>query len=622
MKTNIDIVPASLLLELPRPIEHLICPDTRKASYKRRKSALESVLTGMSVNNASKRHHVSRACLTRMRNQATEIAADGKPHGFRVCLPGYRCDPPVPLVVADVPVKAGPHAFGRLLKQHTRLGALLDGYRGPLPRHNAPSPKFDRLFKSFRTAVATEIPKGGYPLDGKDKGRRAVIEYLKRRSRDAQCTTGSEEPRETYAGRFASLFGIGPLDRIETDGHPIDVEWRLRVTANVSGDVIVEISRLWILATIDSVSLVVYSVVLVLATEYNQFHFLEVHANILTPWSPRQLRVEGLQYRPDSWMPSAVERAEDICRPNCESIDNAMSQRSKFSVANVTQSFLGVMNHGPAHVPEERCHIESFNKRLEEYLLRKFPGGYRPDNSERGAQKTTTMDPADYPLDPEAIRDCLDAFISADNAEPRVSLQNRSPRDVHLAHIASGAWVTRSSLTEHHARQMMSITCRVTLRGSRKNRKQPHVDWLYGTYRSPKLQGRWDLIGKRFDAIVDLRDVRTLTLLDTATHAPYVVLTVASPWTATAQSYELRQKVHAWRSRDRAHHEIGDDIVSAYLAHMRALARKDRTAAYRHLAHDLDIPRSTPMTETTSQPPDTPMPLHPRKRVNLFGDKR
>ena len=618
MKGPIDAIPESVLLRLPTPAEELLKPETRKKAYTRRRAALLAVLMGASINRAAGENHISRACLTRQREQVFELALDGQPHGFRVCLPGYRCERPVPKVAVDEPVKAGPHAFGRLLKKHESLEKLVNEYAGPLPGHNDPSPKFDRYFKEFKKAVANVVPEGAYPLSSKDKGRRALTDEIKRRRRDSVVESGHQTADEARPLKFANLFSISPLDSIQTDGHAVDVNWTLRVPADDGGEAIVEISRLWILATIDTVSEVVYAVLLVLADEYNQFHFIEVHARILTPWSPRVSAIPDLQYHPRAWMPGAVSSYAEICRPNSESIDNAMSHASRMVLHNLPQTFLGVMNHGRAHVPEARSQIETFNKRLETYLLRKFPGAYRPANNDRGKQRTSAKRSADYPILPEQVRDCLEAFVSWDNVEPRVTLQQRAPRDIHEAHLESGAWVTQSTLTETHARQMMTVTIpAVTIRGSRRDKKHPYVDWLHGTYRSDKLKGRFDLVGKKFEAQVDLRDVRTLTLLDTGTKTAYVVLDAISPWSATAHSYEVRTRAHRWRSREGRHHDIGDDLAGAYLAYNRQHAFENRGAAYAYLAHDLDVKRETriaqPLPETATLPP--------RKRVNLFGDK-
>jgi putative transposase len=621
MSRLVDVLPEDEILRLPRPLAKHIHPEARRKVYEARRDALQAVLGGSSVATAGSLYQVTRTCLSEMIEAALDLAPDGKPHGFRVCIPYYRSGLATAAPASVGPIEAGPHSFGRLLATHDSVEKLIGNFSGLLPKHNAPSPKFDAFFKKFKKELERLGLGDAYPLSSPDKGRRAVIECIKRLRKHALCeaTNAQGEDAETEEiTKLSQIFGLAPLDRAEADGHKIDVEWHARVPTLDGGFTIVPVSRIWLLGMIDDISRVVYGVTLVIGLAYSHFDILELHAKVLTPWVPRELVVPNLAYAPGSWMPQASSSI--VFRPVSEAQDNAMAHHALRARDNVARKFLGVLNLGRPHLPEDRPNIEAFFKILEERLLRKIPGGFRPGDSRTDPVATTPHNSASHPIDIVALEDLLDVWVSAYNVTPHLGLQNRTPREVFEAHTQTGLWTTQSSLTADDAAGLMTIHIKVTIRGAKASRKLPHVSWEHGTYRSPKLYGRWDLIGTQFDAIVNLGEMRTMTLLDPRTATPFVVLHVLAPYAASPHDYHMRRRVAQWRDRAGTKHDVGDDAVAAYMAYVRSNAAEMRWAADAFVGHT----RGSSIGSGVASPPtprEVVAPLQPRTSVNLFKDR-
>ena len=141
-----------------------------------------------------------------------------------------------------------------------------------------------------------------------------------------------------------------------------------------------------------------------------------------------------------------------------------------------------------------------------------------------------------------------------------------------------GGWVWQSSLSERHAAEMSKLWIDVTMRGSRKDSRQPYVEWKGGRYRSDALTNRFDLVGKKFRATVPFGDLRIMTLLDDR-GGVFVRLPVLPPWSAQKHDIRVREQLIQW-DRAKVISIAGvDDALEAYHTYVASTAHANKKSS-------------------------------------------
>ena len=286
--------------------------------------------------------------------------------------------------------------------------------------------------------------------------------------------------------------------------------------------------------------------------------------------------------------------------------DNALAHHAKLTTTNLTQHFRGVINLGVPRVPETRGILEALFKKLEEGAIRHIPGGFEPKrDADTPERSTTPYTPEKHPLNPVAFDDLLDVIIAGYNATPLPSMGNQSPLEIVRRHHSSGGWTFESTLTEEDASKLVTLRTKVTIKGNRKECRQPYVHYLYARYRAFGLRDRWDQLGETYDAVMALDDMRQMTLLDKRGDV-FARLTALPPWSRTRHDFDLRRLIHRWVKRGLFSIAGADDAIAAYREFVRKHAGQMPAAADQLAKHNqLHKP---PHTDTTAAHPTAFIP--------------
>lgn len=592
MKKDIAAPPFCVTADYPIP-ERAFVKKKYLAKFDKRVLALKAVLDGGTIQRAAKTFSVDRTTLTNMANKAPAPAPDGKPFGYRVCIPWYRVAES-DVADADVPLAASPNAFARLLAALPDLQKFVGSFKGKLPAHNDPSAKFEVFFRKFIAFLKSKNLETHYPLNSADRGRRALQNWIKRQRmlvRDLQM--GDNEDVDYSLTRLDQLLKLQPLDRIEMDGHKIDNDWYAMVPTRDGQWTTELVSAIWILAVIDTVSLVAFPCTLVIGPSYDRYDVLETYANTQCPWEMRDLIVPNLHYVTNAWMPTMVNGAGDIYRPASTGIDNFLAHKAKMTTENLGDHQSGVVNLGYPHVPEGRPNIEALFKRLEEAVLRLLAGGFRPAKGRDGKkQAVSTKAGKDYPVDMEALRDLLDVEISAYNVTPHPALQHRTPQEVFESHINSGMWTTQSFLTAEDTAELLILHETVTIRGNEGTGVLPYVKYQHAKYRSRKLNKRYDLVSRTFRATIHSHAAHRMSLWDSDGNL-FVVLEALRPW-STPHTLQQRSAVLKCTKRGTLNIEGAEDALDAYHEYVRSKAAELQWATDAYLKEGLLATQHTP----------------------------
>lgn len=592
MKKDIATPPFCVTADYPMP-DRVLIKKKYLAKFDKRVLALKAVLDGGTIKGVADAFGVDRTTLTKMAESASTMAPDGKPFGYRVCIPWYRVAE-LDIAEADIPLAASPRAFTQLLVALPDLAEFVGSFHGKLPTHNAPSAKFEVFFGKFVAILKSKGLECRYPLNSKDRGRRALQNWIKRQRKLVHdLEMGDNEDTDYNLTRLDQLLKLSPLDRIEMDGHKIDNDWHALVPTRDGQWTTELVSAIWILAIIDTVSLVAFPCSLVIGPSYNRYDVLETYAKTQCPWEQRDLIVPNLRYVTNAWMPTMAHGAGDIYRPASTAIDNFLAHKAKITTENLGDHQLGVVNLGYPHVPEGRPNIEALFKRLEDAVLRMLAGGFRPakDRSEK-KQAVSTKAGKDYPVDMEALRDLLDVEISAYNVTPHPALQDRTPRDVFESHINSGMWTTQSFLTAEDTAELLVLHEEVTIRGNKAKGVLPYVKYQRAKYRSRKLHNRYDLVGRSFRATIHSHAAHRMSLWDGDGNL-FVVLEAQRPW-SVPHSLQQRSAVLKCNTRGTLNIEGTENALAAYHEYVRSKAAELQWATDAYLREGLQATQHTP----------------------------
>lgn len=554
-------------------------PAAKREAFKARQAAVSAVAAGYTVSAAAKRYHLHPRTLALTLAKALEVAPDEHPWGWRACIPYRVRSNAKDGALETLPTKAGPGAFGCLLRVVPALEQMLLEYAGALPKRYLPAPAFESMFARWKKYAKELVPSGHYPLIAPDFARRSCLEFIKTQRTGTPFADVSFEVTDAEeASQFSALFAIPPCLWTQYDGHSKDCEFWIEGLGLDGKPFLQRISKVWLLLGFDVGARLVVSWRLSFTSNYSGLDLNRTCAQSLVDWEERDLIVPSMQYVQGSGIGTKVAIGTTVT--GCiTSLDNAMSHRLKVNREQLVEQLLGVINYGRAHVPEARAVLEAFFKRFEECAIRHLPGGYRPGIPGVGKKiPTTSASGKDYPVIIDALHDLMDVVLAGSNATEIAAHHERSPLQITKLHATGGGWMFATSNQVDRAAKLSRDSTTATIRGDRVKNRQPYVRFKNARYRSPSLKGRWDLLGKQFRATYDINDLRYLSLHDEGGEL-FVVLRALRPWSQTRHDLDLRKIIT--RSVNLGKFEIKGalDAIAAYRGYLRGVFSQQQNAA-------------------------------------------
>lgn len=558
------------------PNEHDIPPGDLD-SFRRAKACLIAALTGvMSPSRAAATHGLCRKRLKRMINAAPCMNADGMPNGFRVCVPWgtYALKNQSRLDVSP-PRKARPGAMQQLLLAIPVIKEWVECFGPALPPGRPPK-AFDRLHQRICAEMRSRDLADHYPLNTADRGRRALLDYM-RRTRSAAISPEALQFEPSAPDSLEDAFRGRLFDRTEFDAHRIDIEAVLNVDTPNGGIAQKSITTLWLLVEIETRSRAILSWCLRVGRGYNNLDVAMCMASAIRPWSPRVLTIPGLAYAPGAGMP-AGEDGLPMRRSRAIALDNALAHSALDLEASFCHSRGGVLIFGRAHEPRSRPIVEQLFSRLERGALRHIPGGFEPAKRLGDSKvRISSFDSSEHIFQLSAFEELLDVIVANYNATPHSALGTQSPLQF-LQTQPPSAFEFAPLSGEQDADDLCTVVVALIVHGNKSQGVLPHVNYKYVKYRSTSLDGRWDLIGKTVKARVNRNDLRVMTLLRGAT-APLCAVRAASPWDRTPHDETTRTLIMQWTKNRSGFSVIGVQCaISAYIDFLRHHSKTSQVA--------------------------------------------
>lgn len=354
------------LVNWPTVLEDNLTPAKREI-FKSRKNAVNAyVKKRTTVDQICEEHKIPKNELYRLLDRCMEIHADGRPFGYRALIPYQR-------------VKNTKNApFETLLERYPNLEESLENdflnavKKGELYEKNISIKNIHKRF--VRNCLNAGISLTEYPLNTKTKAIKSVQRFINALSDKhfiaVAAKFGDEAAmlaKNTGADytEYQSTTVNRPFERVEFDGHKLDISLAVKYKTLEGDEIIDSINRIWILSIIDVATRCILGYHLCLQKEYSSDDVLMCIRNAIRPWEPRDLAIPELKYSENSGFPSHIigETRFGIWDEFC--YDNAKANLSKI-VQDKLNNYVGCsINMGPVATPIRRPHIERFFNTLE-----------------------------------------------------------------------------------------------------------------------------------------------------------------------------------------------------------------------------------------------------------------
>lgn len=516
--------------------ERLIKNKKHREMYKKRCDGLDAIRKGHSLRDASKDHGVDRTTLARATKLAYSKAPNGELYGYRACMPWGIHE--IRETTVSAPTSGQAYAMTSLLASCPVVATLLDRYRDTLPSGRFP-PSFDILMRRIRAELKDHNLDGFWPMNSPDKGRRAFASYI-RRSRIAELADGlpSEPPMDLATAKTLSdLFCLDPFDRVEYDEHEIDADFWVWLF-DAKGQLVKIKCRIWVLVLYEVVtgSIVSWKIAI---DAFNSLDVTQCFASSLAPWEARTLILPNINYAPGACLPSALAWGGSPQTGRLVAIDNHMSHKVKLPIEAWARHHHGVLNIGKPGNPEARAAIERFFQTFEATVLRLLPGSYVPAK-ELGQEKTPASEwrAEDHPVHFQAFEDIMDVAATSFN----VTGENTTPIDSVVAYQNSPNYWPSPPRSADSAKGMTTIVFTKRFKGSKKKNKPVHIYYQGVRYTAAAICNQYELISHEVQVLVDLEDLRTMTVAS-QTLKLHIVLQAEKPWHRAKHDINHRKRI-------------------------------------------------------------------------------
>lgn len=546
-----------------------------KKYVEKRCQAVRAVAQGERAAVVARCSGIDRKTIKKMFKRASQQAPDGRPWGFRACVP-YKIYRRVdPEVAPKAPETQRPHSFQRLLAAFPQAQQLADSYRVPLPPGRPPA-SFDRLHQKFLALLKKLKHFSGYPFTTPDTGRRALLRYLRAQRRAEGTSEGPTEDPAVSSRGLGDLFSLRPFDRIEFDAHKIDINSFVEVLKPDGAPVRRKLGTMWLLLLVDSVSRAILSWLLVIGKAYTSLDVSRCLARALVPWKPFELTVPGLQYQHGAALPSGLP-ALTKRRGNLLALDNALAHHANALESGYCKHSRGIINFGRAHVPEGRPIIEATFSLLERGGLRSIAGGIEPSKTlGEGPTSMSGHRAIDYPLIVNAFEQLLDVVITGFNVTAHNGIGNWTPLQYLTEQCRVEDFFADFDDNPQSARELSTIYVPLTIHG-KKNVTSPYVNYEKVKYRCSKWSKSWEQVGQKVFGKVDREDLRTIFVLS-RTGKPLAKFTAVGPWNQAKHDLTTRRLINRWRRTGKLSLKGVECAVTAYHDFVRAAAHASQAA--------------------------------------------
>jgi transposase InsO family protein len=552
---KVDIDPKYLdLNNWPTVLIETLQPNDKEI-FSRRKRAVEMYINDYLLDEIKQETGLNRRDVSRYIKRCLSYDDNGIIWGYRGLLPQKNLKPYQRKVNSSGESQTTKltGAFQQLLDRYPTIkDSIYDYYlRKNKKSVTEPVVRTKHLHKRFIEACRTTgIKPYEYPLNTKDMARRSLYRYVKKleleNPKEASKRYGQKAElafRNEVTGLKSTVYINRPFQRVEFDGHAIDVVLAIKFR-NINGDEVIEImERIWLLTIIDVATRVVLGYHICLNSQYSSSDVLECIRNTAVPHQPKNLTIPGLKLPDNGGYHSIAIPQTEWALWDEVSYDNGKANLASIVTSRLTEIVGCSVNPGPVNTPERRGIVERFFGLLESNGYQRLPnttGSNPSDPKRRNPEKKAKQ----YEITFEEIEQLTEVLIANYNTEPHSALGYLSPLEVMDQRINQRDMLPRiKPEEERNEDEFLSFIAKRTIRGSLKSGKRPYITYEGVPYRNEVLSKSLNIIGQDLHLLVNINDLRVIrAYLSDGTEFGYLKAT--GKWGITPHTLRMRKQIN------------------------------------------------------------------------------
>ncbi|WP_197140879.1 hypothetical protein [Lysinibacillus sphaericus] len=365
-----------------------------------------------------------------------------------------------------------------------------------------------------------------------------------------------------------------PLERVEFDGHKLDVITAI-VYQTPKGEEIIDIlNRIWLLTVVDVATRAVIGYHLSFNKEYNQEDVKKCFQSAILPWKPKDLTIPGLSYSKNAGFPSSKFLEAEYGVWDEISYDNAKSHLSKEIKEILTKQIGCSINMGPVAVPVNRPIIERLFRSIEENSFHRLPsttGSNVMDPRRKDAEKNAIK----FSITSDAIEELCDVIIANYNATPHDGNDGFTPLEIFESRINQGMHIATIPVENRDLVNLFPITSVRIVKGNLDQGRRPYIHYKHERYSSPELSRDFSMVNEKVTILINTEDLRSVVVYR-QDGSKYGVLTCSGYWGTVQHSLKLRDAINKFKRERYFHYTEDEDPMDAFQAFLEENAINDR----------------------------------------------
>ncbi|WP_155273085.1 hypothetical protein [Lysinibacillus sphaericus] len=425
------------------------------------------------------------------------------------------------------------------------------------------------------------IKPNEYPFNTTSLARKSVERFIKEISNNYIREVASINGEQSYMllnnvnNSINSNSTIArPLERVEFDGHKIDLITAIVYKTPKGEEIIDTIDRIWILTVVDVATRAVIGYHLSFNKEYNQEDVKKCFQSAILPWKSKELTIPGLNYSKNAGFPSSKFSEVEYGTWDEISYDNAKSHLSNEIKDLLTKQIGCSINMGPIAVPVKRPIVERLFKKIEENSFHRLPsttGSNVMDPRRKDAEKNAIK----YSITADAIEELCEVIIANYNATPHDGNDGFTPLEVFESRINQGMHINTIPIENRDLVNLFPITCERRVKGSLEQGRRPYIHYKQERYSSPELSKDFSMVNEKVIILINTEDLRSVVVYR-QDGSKYGILTCSGYWGTVQHSLKIRDAINKFKRERYFHYTEDEDPMDAFQAFLEENAINDR----------------------------------------------
>lgn len=577
-----------------------------KEVYFNRRTAIEMYYNGHSHQEIENKTGIHRNKVARMVNRCLQPDDQGIPWGYRALIPRKRIRSYTRELLPEANDQNMSGAFQLLLETYPTIRDVIHQLFFKKKKISAADPvtrgkEIHRAFVKSCRQVGLKAPNN-YPFNTIEMGRRSLYAYLRsledKEMLKAAERLGSEEARllqYTGTGNEQNYNQvIRPFEKVQFDGHKIDLFAVLVLKSPEGDDVYIVIDRIWLLVIFDIATRAIISSHVSFNREYSGSDVLMCIRNGVVPWKPKILTIPGLQYPVDGGYPSAVIPKTEWALWDEIQFDQAKANLSNLVKDRLKQVVKCRINPGRVRFPIGRSHIERWFGIFEENGFHRLPSttGSNPNDPRR-------VDPAKlaikHRITVQHIEELVDVMIADYNGTPHEGVNFSTPLEAMKNRLNTYS-VNQMPEEQRNEVAFLSLQATRQVKGNPKHGRRPYIQYENVRYTNELLARSPGLIGKKLDIMVNVDDLRVVTAY-LPDGSQLGKLKATGKWSLSPHTLQVRQEIFRLKNKKLIRFASADNPIEIYQQYLNEGAKTNRRKASK--AHEINrnMDRNTINTE-------------------------